>query len=79
MRPAIVHLHTHSLTAHLTSLAALPHATRIYTEHSPRVLRPDRKFGLLYRLLRVTTERFVAPAPAMARAIERHGIDPAAH
>ena len=76
-RPDVVHLHTHSLAVHATSLAALPGATRIYTEHSPRALRADRKFDLLYRLLRATVARFVAPAPAMASAIERHGVDPA--
>ena len=76
-RPAAVHLHTHSLAVHLTALAALPGATRAYTEHSPRALRPDRKLAVLYRLLRLTTGRIVAPAPAMAETIERRGVDPA--
>lgn len=77
-RPEVVHLHTHSLAAHVTAFAALPGATRVYTEHSPRALRTeDRKFDLLYLLLRATGARCVAPAPAVADAIERHGIDPA--
>ena len=77
-RPEVVHLHTHSLAAHVTAIAALPGATRVYTEHSPRALRTeDRKFDLLYLLLRFTRARFVAPAPAVADAIGRRRIDPA--
>ena len=74
-RPAAVHLHTHSLAVHATALASLPGATRVYTEHSPRALRPDRKLAVLYRLLRLTTGRLVAPAEAMAETIERRGVD----
>ena len=76
-RPDAVHLHTHSLAVHVTALAALPGAARVYTEHSPRALRGDRKFAALYRLLRLTTGRVVAPAPAVAETVERRGIDPA--
>jgi glycosyltransferase involved in cell wall biosynthesis/GT2 family glycosyltransferase len=73
-RRGVVHLHTHSLATNLVAFAAAPRATRVYSEHSPRALRKDRKFTLLYRLLRATRVRFVAPAPAVAEAIEGRGV-----
>jgi glycosyltransferase involved in cell wall biosynthesis len=75
-RPRFLHFHTHALGAHLVALAALPRAIRIYSEHSPRALRRDRKFLLLYLLLRRTTAAFVATTAGIAHTLARRGIDP---
>jgi glycosyltransferase involved in cell wall biosynthesis len=74
VRPRFIHLQTHSLASHVVAQLALPEATRVYTEHSPRALRHDRKFVLLYRLLRRTCSVFIALAPAMVAALERYGV-----
>ncbi|MGZ8695942.1 MAG: glycosyltransferase [Gaiellaceae bacterium] len=77
IRPEIVHLHTHALGSFAVATMALPRASRIYSEHSPRALAPeDRKFRLLYRLVRKSCTSVVALAPPMARALERHGVEP---
>ena len=76
LRPAIVHIHTHAIGAILVATVALPRATRFYSEHSPRSLRPDRKFGFLYWLLRRSVSRFVAATPTMALTMESRGVDP---
>ena len=76
-RPDVVHHHTHALGTHLVSVAALPRATRVYTEHFPQALGRGLKFRVLYALLRRTIASFVAPATAMAGAVEGYGVDPA--
>ena len=73
-KPRFVHLQTHALTSHVVARLALPEAIRVYTEQSPRALRHDRKFVLLYRLLRRTCSCFIALAPAMADAMESYGV-----
>ena len=75
LRPRIVHIHAHAVGANLIALVALPHAVRVYTEHSPRSLGRDYKFLLLYTLLRRSISRFIALSPAMARAIEGYGVN----
>lgn len=77
LRPSILHIHTHALAAQLASLAVIPKAIRVYTEHSPRALASDAKFRGLYWVLRRSCSRFIALYPAMARCIEAYGIDPA--
>jgi glycosyltransferase involved in cell wall biosynthesis/GT2 family glycosyltransferase len=74
LRPAVVVSYTHALGANLVAAAALPRALRVYNEQSPRALGRDAKFRVLYRLLRATTARYVAPTPAMARDLEARGI-----
>lgn len=74
-RPGVVHSHTHALLPTLAMLLALPGASFVYTEHSPRALRRDRKFRLLYRLLRRSVSRFVALTATMARAIAAQGVE----
>jgi glycosyltransferase involved in cell wall biosynthesis len=78
VRPRIVHLHSDdSLAVPLVSALVLPRARRVYTERSPRSLRPgSRKARLLYWILRRTCTSFVALSPAMAAVLERRGVDP---
>lgn len=76
LRPHVLHFHTHAIGTHVAALAALPNAIRVYTEHSPRALRRDRKFALLYVFLRRTVARFCAPSAAMADVLVRRGVDP---
>jgi glycosyltransferase involved in cell wall biosynthesis len=75
-RPHVLHFHTHAIGTHVAAFAALPKAIRVYTEHSPRALRRDRKFALLYVLLRRTVARFCATSAAMAEMLVRGGVDP---
>ncbi len=77
LRPRVLHVQTHALGPILVARAALPGAALVYTEQSPRALAPDRKFRLLYALLRRSCDRFVATAPSLARAMEQAGADPA--
>jgi glycosyltransferase involved in cell wall biosynthesis len=74
VRPRVIHLHTHAVGAHLVALAAAPRATRVYSEHSPRALRADRKFRLLYALLRSTVAAFVASSESMVAALAARGV-----
>ena len=78
IRPRILHLHAlDSLTAVVVTMVALPRARRIYTEHSSRSVRwKSRKIKAVYWILRRTQSRFIAIAPTMAAALERHGVDP---
>jgi glycosyltransferase involved in cell wall biosynthesis len=69
--PRVVHVHTHALVPLAAARAALPGASWVYHEHSPRVLRRDRKFTVLYRMLRAARARFVAPSAAVGRAMRR--------
>ena len=73
-RPNVIHSHTHALLPTLVARLALPHAAFVYTEQSPRALDSDRKFRILYRLLRLLGCRFIALTPGMAHAMERYGI-----
>jgi glycosyltransferase involved in cell wall biosynthesis len=74
-RPDVIHSHTHAVLATLVARIALPRATFVYTEQSPRVLTSDRKFRLLYLVLRRSVSRFVALTPTMARAMEAYGAE----
>ncbi len=74
LRPAVVHIHTHAIGAVCVALLALPRAARIYTEHSPRALHADRKFRVLYLLLRIAAVRAVVPSRRMRSVLETHGI-----
>jgi glycosyltransferase involved in cell wall biosynthesis len=76
LRPRVIHFHTHALGSHAVALVACPAALRVYTEHSPRSLRHDWKFRLLYGVLRRTTAAFIASSPRMAEAIARRGAEP---
>ncbi len=77
IRPALVHLHTHAIGPLVVSALALRGTPRVYTEHFPRALQPEnRKFRVLYRIVRRSCDRVVALAPVMAHAIEQRGIDP---
>jgi glycosyltransferase involved in cell wall biosynthesis len=69
LRPSLIHFHSHAVAAYLVALAACPRAVRVYTEHSPRSLRRDRKFRLLYFLLRRSVPTFVATTAGMAAAL----------
>ncbi|MBA3893181.1 MAG: glycosyltransferase [Gemmatimonadales bacterium] len=73
LRPGVVHSHTHALLPTLVALLMLPGTATVYTENSPRALRPDWKFRLLYRLLSRVAARFVALTPTMRGAMERYG------
>jgi glycosyltransferase involved in cell wall biosynthesis len=70
--PRVVHVETHALLALVTARLALPKASWVYTEQSPRILESDAKFRLLYRLLRAARARLVAPSQAVAQAMRRH-------
>lgn len=74
LRPAVIHFHSHAVAAHLVALAAWPKAARVYSEHSPRSLRRDRKFRLLYLLLRRSAAAFVATSDRMAAALVGRGV-----
>ena len=74
-RPSVIHSHTHALLPTLAVRCAVPGVALVYTEHSPRALRRDYKFSVLYRLLRRSVSRFVAVSPAMAGAIEAQGVE----
>jgi glycosyltransferase involved in cell wall biosynthesis len=76
LRPDVVHSHTHALLPTIVVRAALRRVALVYTEQSPRVLASDRKFRLLYRLLRRWVTRFIALTPTMARAMEAYGVTP---
>lgn len=76
-RPTIIHFHTNALGAYLVALVAVPGAARVYTEHSRRAIKGDRKFKLLYRLLRRTATAFVAVSEGMAVALAHRGVEPA--
>ncbi len=77
LRPQILHLHTHALGPLLVSVLVLPGTPRVYTEHSPRALRPESwKFRALYWLLRRACFRVVALSPGLVDAIEGRGVDP---
>ncbi len=75
-RPRLIHFHSRTIPATLLSFPAAPGAVRVYTEHAPGSLNGDWRFGLFYRLFRRRMRRFVAAAPAMARCLEQHHIDP---
>jgi glycosyltransferase involved in cell wall biosynthesis len=75
LRPRVIHFHTHAVASYLVVLAAWPRAVRVYTEHSPRSLRRDPKFRLLYFLLRRSDAAFVASSAGMAAAIARRGVE----
>ena len=77
LRPRVIHFHTHAIGSHAVALVACPGALRVYTEHSPRSLRRDRKFQLLYGVLRRTMAAFIASSPRMAEVIARRGVEPA--
>ena len=76
LRPRVVHLHTRALAVRLVLLLAAPRASQVYTEHAPGAVARERRFVLFYRLFRRTLTRFVAIAPAMARVMQEHGVDP---
>jgi glycosyltransferase involved in cell wall biosynthesis len=75
LRPRVIHLHTHAILAHLVAHAVWSRAVRVYTEHSPRSLRRDRKFRVVYFLLRRSVSAFVAPSAGMAAAVAGWGVD----
>jgi glycosyltransferase involved in cell wall biosynthesis len=74
IRPRILHFHTHALGAHIVGRTAIPDAVRVYSEHSPRALRSDRKFAILYRILRETTSAFAIATPGVAELVVGRGI-----
>lgn len=78
LKPRVLHLHSNdSVAVALLSALVLPGVRRVYTERSPRSLRPESlKDKALYWILRRTYTSFVALSPAMAAALERHGIEP---
>ena len=76
LRPQVVHLHTRALAVRVVLLLAAPRASYVYTEHAPGAVAGELRFVLFYRLFRRTLARFVAIAPAMARCMQEHGVDP---
>ena len=74
IHPRVLHFHTHAVGAHIVGRAALPSSVRVYSEHSPRAFRSDRKFALLYRLLLRTTSAFTIATPGVAELVIRRGI-----
>ena len=75
LRPTVIHVHSHAVAAYLVALAVCPKAVRVYTEHSPRALRRDRKFRLLYFLLRRSVATFVATTAGMAATLAKKRVE----
>jgi glycosyltransferase involved in cell wall biosynthesis len=75
LRPTVIHVHSHAVAAYLVALAVCPEAVRVYTEHSPRALRRDRKFRLLYFLLRRSVATFVATTAGMAATLAKKRVE----